>query len=430
MARRSPFLPTAAVVTLALGLLIIGVYVSKASNDPFRLPKELAFRTEAILLLLIGVFVATQKRGTWGEVVRGIAPAEWAVCIAIALWTALTTYTSQNRPLSEESIVTVLAAIVIFLATRRIAPHLPMLAFELSLIPVIVNAVLAVLQEYRIWNPFTFPADAIGHQQTTALIGNPNDVGAYLVAPAVATAIAAVVVHGWRRWIYVALLPVEVAGLVASGTRTALIAFVAGLIAFVLIRPLRQALIAAAVLVAVVAFATRPSTLLGQTIGTLIDAAQHRQYDVVFSERLVPFLSAADMARSHPVAGVGPGCFKYEFMDERFAIESKYPKKWTAGWPQNFGETHNDHLQVAAETGLPGYALFLAAVLILAIRWRRPQAGAPDTPQRVFAHALRAPLAVTFFVLCLAQFPLQIAAPRLMFLTLAGLATGWDAADA
>lgn len=430
MARRFPFLPAAAVVALALGLLIAGVYVSKASDDPFRLPKELAFRTEAILLLLIGVFIVTRRRGSWGELVRGIAPAEWGVCLAIALWTAITTFTSQNRPLSEESIVTVLAAIVIFLATRRLAPHLPLLAFELALIPVIINAVIALLQEYRIWNPFTFPAEALGHQRTTGLIGNPNDVGSYIVGPAVATVIAAFVVRGWRRWIYVALLPVEVAGMIATGTRTALVAFVAGVVVFVLLRPLRQALVAAAILTVVIVFATRPSTLLGQLIGDFIDAAQHRQYNVVFSERLVPFLSAVDMARNHPLAGVGPGCFKYEFMDARFAIEEHYPKQWTRGWPQNFGETHNDHLQVMAETGLPGYALFVAAVLLVAIRWRRPPADAPQTPERIFAHTLRAPLAVTFFVLALAQFPLQIAAPRLMFLTLAGLATGWDPSDA
>ena len=430
MARRYPFLPTAVVIALALGLLIISVYVSKASDDPFRLPKELAFRTEAILLLLLGVFFATERGRSWGDLLRGIPPAVWGLCIAIALWTAITTYTSQNRPLSEESLVTVFAAIVIFLATRRLAPHLPLLAFDLCLIPVVINAVMTVLQEYHIWNPFLFPPDVTGHTQTTALLGNPNDVGAFIVGPAVATVVAATAVRGWRRWTYIAIMPVILAGLIATGTRTALIAFTAGVIAFVLIRPWRQALAAAAILLIVLGVALRPSTRVGQALRELVVAARQRQYNVLFSERLVPFLTAFEMARQHPAVGVGPGCFKYEFMDERLAVDQRYPPAWTRGWRENYGETHNDHLQVTAETGLPGYALFLASAVIVAIRPRRTPDDTPDPPERVFGHGLRIPLVVTFLVLCAAQFPLQIAAPRLMFLTLAALATGWDPRNA
>ena len=46
------------------------------------------------------------------------------------------------------------------------------------------------------------------------------------------------------------------------------------------------------------------------------------------------------------------------------------------------------------------------------------------------AHAIRAPLAATFFVIAIAQFPLQLAAPRLMFLTLGAIAISWDKPDA
>jgi small-conductance mechanosensitive channel len=101
----------------------------------------------------------------------------------------------------------------------------------------------------------------------------------------------------------------------------------------------------------------------------------------------------------------------------------------------SFAETHNDHLQVAAETGLPGYAIFLSALFVLAWPSRRRAviaSGAavpPQTVRRSFAHAFRAPLAAAFFVAALAQFPLQLAAPRLAFITLAALAVGWDRAD-
>jgi O-antigen ligase len=97
----------------------------------------------------------------------------------------------------------------------------------------------------------------------------------------------------------------------------------------------------------------------------------------------------------------------------------------------NFGETHNDHLQVAAETGLPGYALLAAAIAYLAIPARRGRDNVtPRTPEQAVGHAIRAPLAATFFVIAIAQFPLQLATPRLMFLTLGAIAISWDRPDA
>jgi hypothetical protein len=39
---------------------------------------------------------------------------------------------------------------------------------------------------------------------------------------------------------------------------------------------------------------------------------------------------------------------------------------------------------------------------------------------------MRWPLAALVFVLCLAQFPLELAAPRLALITLGALCVGWD----
>src|SRR6202011_1743091 len=105
----------------------------------------------------------------------------------------------------------------------------------------------------------------------------------------------------------------------------------------------------------------------------------------------------------------------------------KYPPTWTRGWPQNASQTHNDHLQIAAEEGLPGYALFLAAMgAALGAAWQRPpRKGEPQPLQATFARTLLPSLVVTVAVLALAQFPLQIAAPRLMILTFTGLLTTW-----
>ncbi|HEX7678066.1 MAG TPA: O-antigen ligase family protein, partial [Thermoanaerobaculia bacterium] len=243
--------------------------------------------------------------------------------------------------------------------------------------------------------------------------------------------IAAVAVKGWQRVLFGAAATILFTGIAMSLTRTAMIAFVAGTVVAMLLRPWRQAVAVAALLLVFAAVALRPSTGIGGNFRRLVAAARQRDYPVLFSERVVPFLSAIEMIRADPITGVGPGCFKFHFMLTRLALENRYPPAWTRGWPMNFGETHNDHLQVAAETGLPGYALFLAAIALLAIPSRRRDGGGePPTAEQTVGRAIRTPLAATFFVLALAQFPLQIAAPRLMYLTLGALAIAWDRGDA
>ena len=409
--------------TLGVGLLIGSTVIGWYSLDVFRGPKEIAFRTEAILLAVILVFAATAAGSGWRVMIAGWGRLEVLLPLAIAGWTAVTMLVSTNRPLSEESLVTVIAALVIFLATRCIAPHLPLVALDLCLGIASINAVFVTAQEYFGWNPFYFPPEARGHLTSTALVGNPNDVGSYLAAPLIAAIVAVVAVPGWRRIPYGIATVVLTAGLMASGTRTAIIAAVCGAITLALLRPIRQALAVVLVMVMTLGVALRPSTTIGQGARVLVRAAVDRRYDILFSKRLPPFLTAIDMLRSRPLWGVGPGTFKYHYMDTRMALETRYPAAWTRGWSENFGETHNDHLQTAAETGLPGYALFLAAVAVVAFRRRQQTDG--DLRSRV-GRALRAPLATTFFVLCLAQFPLQIAAPRLIFLTLSALVLGWD----
>jgi O-antigen ligase len=414
-----------AAAILGVGLLVTSTVIAWSAVDVFRLPKEIAFRTEAILLAVLLVFLATRKEG-WRVLRVGLPRIDFLLPLLILGWTLVTTLTSTNRPLSEESLITVAAAVVIFLVTRRVGPHLPLLAVDVCLGIASINAIVVTLQEYTGWNPFVFPAEARGHISSTALIGNPNDVGSYLVAPAVAAIVALATVRGWRRILYALFTVVLSAGLIASGTRTAMIAFTCGVAVFALLRPIRQSLIILLVFIVAAGVVFRPSTRVGQRARETVAAARQRRYDVLFSERLPPFLSALDMFRSHPFLGVGPGTFKYQFMDARMEIEKHYPASWTSGWPMNFGETHNDHLQTAAETGLPGYLLFLAAVSVVGLSARRTLTAATAPARARFAHAFRAPLAVTFFVLCLAQFPLQIAAPRLMILTLAALSLGWE----
>ncbi|HEX3111183.1 MAG TPA: O-antigen ligase family protein, partial [Thermoanaerobaculia bacterium] len=343
---------------------------------------------------------ATSARQTWKANWR----REYVLALAIVGWAGITTLTSTNRTLSVDALITVGAAAIIFFATSLAAS--PWL-LDILMVGCGVNAVAVILQELKVWVPFPPAPGQPAHYSSVGLLGNPNDVGTYLAAPAVVAVSVAVTSSGKRRWIYAAIAVLLAAGIMASATRTAVVAMVAGLVVFGLVHSRRAALIVLAALVIFAFLALSPSTTLGRGMRELGHAAVNRDLQTLFSERLVPFLTAIDMTRDHPLLGVGPGCFKYHYMPYRVGLFGRYPDAWTKGYPMNWGEVHNDHLQVAAETGLPGYALFLAAIVVCAGRRRS---------------TFRWPLAAVIFVLTLAQFPLELAAPRLVLLTLGAIA--------
>ena len=407
---------------LAAALLVIPVMYS-SGLDVFNLPKELAFRGEAIALAAAAVFWTTAKRRIWS--VRAVKPAAILLAVVVA-WAAITTATSTNRALSADTLITIVAAVVIFVAAMLAAQTASIAAIDVVMIGACANAMLVILQERTIWSPFVHEASVSRQYASVGFLGNTNYVGAYLAAPALAAIVLTVVASGRRRWIYAAVAALIVTGLVVSATRTALAALVAGLMLFAL-RSRRGALVMLSVVAVIAVLTLSPRTYLGAGARELVDAASKRDYEQLFSERLLPALAAVDMIRAHPLVGVGPGCFRFNFMSYRLRLGEHYREAWTRGWPGYWAAAHDDHLQVAAETGLPGYALFLAAIGFGAGR-RRRRTGV--TIESKFARSMRWPLTALVFVLCLGQFPLELAAPRLALLTLGALCAGWDGDDA
>lgn len=409
-------------VLLAAGLLIIPTLFSRGMES-FRLPKELVFRAEAIALLAAGVFWATSARRSWTLRAR----PEFLLAGAIVLWAGLTAALSTNRLLSADSFITVAAAAVIFIATCLAAQTTrSIVAVDVLMAGACANAAVVILQEMKVWSPFT--AVIGGHYGSVGFLGNTNDVGTFLAAPALAALVLAMTATGVRRWIYAAICALLVAGLAASASRAAVGALVAGLVVFAIRQSRRAALTSAAIVGVLVVLTLHPSTQLGARARDFVHGAATGDYERLYSERLLPILTCVDMTRDHPLLGVGPGCFRYHFMAYRVALRDHYPERWTRGYPGNWGAAHNDHLQVAAESGLPGYALFLAAIAITGLRGlgvSRSRDGGTGL-EAAFARALRLPLAALVFVLCLAQFPMELAAPRLILITLAALCITWD----
>jgi len=380
-------------------------------------------RTEAIL----GAFFLAVALSFGGATRMRELLRERGVIIVVAgavVWTAITAATSGHRLLSIDSLVTVVCGAVLFVCVWYASRDIPFTALLVLIPAAVVNTVLASLQEYGIWNPFPTGPNLPQHLTATGLIGNPNDVGAYLVLCAIVLLVVSGHLRGWRRWIGTTAGLIALAGVIVSQTRTAVVALAASLIVIAARRSLKRAMAIGAVVVVSLLIATQMNVPALTRIVRAPRLLMAGRWDVVFSGRMPSFFAAVEMFRDHPILGNGPGTYKFFYMPYRQRLTGKYPGVLLQGSDVNFAETHNDHLQLLAETGLPGYALFIAGCVVL-VRVSKRSDGERDERTRL-ANDLALPLVIALFVLALAFFPLQIAATRHLFLTMAALITGWS----
>jgi O-antigen ligase len=404
------------------GVFVIPLVVALGGKDSFRIPKEVFFRAEAILIAAIWLALLV-TRNLQGRPNRRdpflILPA------AVILWSLVAMSTSTNRFLSLQSLLWIAGWTLIFVATYLLARSHAIAAVYVAIVPAVINAVLVLLQESGLWNPF-FPGQITEHAYHSALIGNPNDVGTFLVAPTLA-ALGLAIVHRGTRWLAASLTVVLFAAAVANHTLTALIALTVGVLGMIFVVSKRWTLAATcAMAIAAVAIIAYYPPLRARYDFTM-RFLRAGYYDTVTSGRALPYLTAMQMFLDRPIAGVGPGCFKWEYFPYKLKTTVRYKQLALTGTTVNYGEVHNDHLQILAETGLPGYALFAAALLVIAgISFRQKEAA---TAEGKFSRLCAFPLATAFVILALGQFPLELAAPTSVNLFLFALCGAWRPND-
>jgi O-antigen ligase len=302
--------------------------------------------------------------------------------------------------------------------------------YAMLLLPAaLINALVYVLQELDRFTWFTIPNAPEEHLRRSGLIGNPNDVGSYFVAPAL-VALALALADRRRRLIWWPVAAALVAATFATHTATAIGALIAGVLtlAAVLLRDWKKiaaVAVAIAICVAIVFFTYAPLRFRARQMR---EALQQRNYSELSSYRVEPFLAALQMAARHPLTGVGPGAFGYNYYDYKLAMERAHPSLFQLhGMQYNYTQVHDDHLQVLAESGVPGYLLFLAAIVLIgSLSFRRRVGEDEDDPRFGYVTLLALPLAVSFAVLAIAQFPLQLEAPKLAFLWAAAPLIAWS----
>jgi putative inorganic carbon (HCO3(-)) transporter len=295
-----------------------------------------------------------------------------------------------------------------------------LLLLVLPLGAAVVNAVVDILEELNLWMPFPETPELSHHLQCYAFIGNPNEVGSYLAVAALAC-LAAAIADDERRIVFGIAAAVLASGVVASQTLTAFIALIAGAFVLLALRSWKYAVgVAVIAMLAVVCVAPLRNRALYMT-----HSFRSGEYNELVSDRLAPYVSALMMTADHPLVGVGPGAFEWNYYVYKERAEQRYPllqKAWNRG--MNFGEVHNDHLQVLAEAGVPGYGIFVAFAAMLGAISLGGVPASERAPQR-FASLLALPLAVLWLVLSLAQFPLETTAVRMLIVHFAALCAAW-----
>jgi len=256
-----------------------------------------------------------------------------------------------------------------------------------------------------------------------ALIGNPGDVAAALVFPALILWMqVASAASLRRRLLSTAGLALVLFGLGAAEAIAPLLAFFAGWTLHTLLDIRSRWKPFAAVLVLVVA-------ALGATgagVRAFVKAGQFARGQIAkaTTQRDIGFFAAAEMVRAHPLLGVGPGAFETAFVPARIRAEERARRRLVhSSDAAHFENAHCDPLTLAAECGLPaallafGAAAALAAGLARASRRERAEGARPAVRSEELAVLLAA-----FGVLCLGSFPLRLAVASGPFGYVAGLA--------
>ena len=399
------------------GAVAIPLVFIRDSYDMFRLPKVLLLRAQAILL--VATALAAFVMGA-----RFAKPGRKVVITAIAglAGLAILTLTSTNRAASIEAAGTILATVVVFVATVWIARNHGWILLAAPLIAASLNAALVFVEEMKLWMPFGVQPGIPHHLQCTALIGNPNEIGGYLGAAALAC-VAAFLIRRSKWLLAVAML--LIVGMFASQTLTAIVAFGVASLAMLAMVSWKRAVAAAAAAVVILAICVVTIAPFRTRAVNLARWTSAGQYNTVFTGRLASFVAAWWMFLDRPLTGVGPGAFAWQFYDYKIRAEDQYPAlRKSYGRGLNFGEVHNDHLQVLAETGLPGYAFMVALLVALGLISIRSRSEEGDETTR-FALRLALPLAMFWALLSIAQFPLETTVVRSLLVHLAALCVGW-----
>jgi probable O-glycosylation ligase (exosortase A-associated) len=350
---------------------------------PAARPDERAKLTVTLVGLVLYLFVITSNRVPLGEASIIIAAGGLLVnptslklppylkwLLAFAVWVSIAATQSTYPSVVAESVTTLWKlVIIVFIATNALRTRPQVRLFMVSFLACfMLFPVRGALSNF-----FIYHNDVQGRAIWNFVYSNPNDLGAMaMLQLSMALTIAAAEPKGWiRRAAYLSVLLLVFLILLTQsrGVFIGLILFVAMLIAG---QRRRLRLIVRLAVVAVILVALAPSSVW-ERLGTLRHATTVQTLDEVDGEegsarqRWEIWRVATKIIREHPVYGVGLGAYKN--YHRIYALQSEFNPTARGG-----RDTHSLYLNVLAETGYIGLALYLGmltAIFMAAERTRR-----------------------------------------------------------
>ena len=413
--------------TLWLLLIAVPFVLDSAQKDAFRLPKALLGETLALLSLFF-LALAWQGKEEWRRLLRAPFVAMFGPYLAIA---TLVSLASPHVAHVHRGLVGLwIGALAVWgwsvgFSRRELGE-----ALTFSVVPASILAAVAILQFHGLYQPYNFVGIAESSRFAIgSLAGNVGDLAAALVLPALlAQAEIARGGRGRRTMLSGLALALCLYGLMVTQTFSAIAGVAAGTLVFWALRLSRRraaigALAIAALAGGVVVMLSLVGPLRERSLGK-IDQIARGDWNSVLTGRLDGWRAALWMVEEHPLTGVGVGAYRTEFIPAKTALLREGVVFFADQMNVVFANAHNELLEVAAETGLPGLAalLFGLALLVrrlarrIARRQRRERAGTEAPPEGADASrpatvssALAWAGVTGIGVLSLANFPFRIA---------------------
>jgi O-antigen ligase len=413
-------------------VLLPPLLVVPTAREAFRLPKLLAAEWLALASLIPLAWQLARRAPAPAVSGRDLLRHPAVLALLPLLLVAAAGFLTTRHPLHLREALADLwigAACLIGWSLGLAAGRLERLLRGL-LIPAAVLAAIAILQAHGLWQPFEFVVIAgASRLGITATAGNPGDLGAYLVLPAL--------LGQWQvarasrgRWATAGALVLILYALARTQTLAALAALgLASLVLWAGLVPRRRRLplLAAVIVAALLPLAYAP---LRVRVVEKAEQALAGDWNAVLTGRLDGWRAAAYMLGEHPLAGVGHGAYRPEFVPAKLALLERGTPFLSAPLQVVFANAHNEILEAGAEWGVPGLLALLwgLGVLLAAARracragrpWRRSSVPADPDPEPLDrAGPLIAAGLTALGVLALAHFPFRIALtafPALLFL--------------
>lgn len=408
----------AAAAAAALTPIVYSTY----THDTFTAPKELILRgTGIVAVAALVVRIVSSPRQFMDDFARHRVAG--IVIGAAVAWTLVATAFSTQPMLSIWSSGRVIVCAAIAMAVVLGAPRRPLSAVYVVIAPAVVNAAVLLSQHLGLWDPI-YPPEM--RAVRSALIGNTNWIGVYLL-PCALAASALALSTARRRLIHTSIAVSLGFALFLTQSAASIGAYVIGFFAIGVMLSLRKAVAALLLTVLIGGSAVALSAPLRSRIIALKEAVAQRDYNRLSSYRLTAWAAALWMFRDDPLTGAGPGTYSLNYFDKKILLESRYPLlEKSADRFYMFGEAHSDHLEMLAVAGLPGYVILAAALVLLGQRSRIAHHRSSVDAREALASTLSFPLALSVGVVMLAQFPLQLPSATVALLFTAGLCIGWS----